>query len=276
MLDREDYIDPQCVLCGKPGETESPKPVPMNRILEKLSQYEDRNDAQGAERHLKYWLAEAEMNRDGRGQLTLNNELMGHYRMRGMEEPARKHAEQALRLVRELEMEETIAAGTTYINAATVREAFGTPEDALPLFQLARENYERNLPEDDARLGGLYNNMGLGLCACGRYGESEALFRKAIRLAAGFPERALEEAVTWLNLADLLAARDGEEAAEKEIAWCMEQAEKLLNSEAVPRDAYYAFVCEKCAPVFGHYGYFMQEAELNRRAKGIRQEKAGH
>ena len=59
-------------------------------------------------------------------------------------------------------------------------------------------------------------------------------------------------------------------------AWCMEQAEKLLNSEAVPRDAYYAFVCEKCAPVFGHYGYFMQEAELNRRAKGIRQEKAGH
>ena len=31
-LEKEDYIDPACPLCGKPGETESAKPVPADRI----------------------------------------------------------------------------------------------------------------------------------------------------------------------------------------------------------------------------------------------------
>ena len=63
-LEREDYIDPACPLCGKPGETESARPVPVDRIQRKLREYEDASDWAGAERHLKYWLAEAEMNRE--------------------------------------------------------------------------------------------------------------------------------------------------------------------------------------------------------------------
>ena len=42
-----------------------------------------------------------------------------------------------------------------------------------------------------------------------------------------------------------------------------------INTESLPRDGYYAFVCEKCAPVFGYYGYFLTEQELNRRAREI-------
>ena len=68
-LEKEDYMEPECVLCGKPGEDEG-KPVPADRIQRKLREYEDAADWNGAERHLKYWLAEAEMNRDRRGQLT--------------------------------------------------------------------------------------------------------------------------------------------------------------------------------------------------------------
>ena len=43
----------------------------------------------------------------------------------------------------------------------------------------------------------------------------------------------------------------------------------MMNTESLPRDGYYAFVCEKCAPVFGYYGYFLTERELNRRAREI-------
>ena len=82
-LEKEDYIDPRCVLCGKPGEEETLQPVPVGRILDRLREYEDRNDWPAVERHLKYWLEEAEANRDERGQLTLNNELMGYYRKQG-------------------------------------------------------------------------------------------------------------------------------------------------------------------------------------------------
>ena len=38
-MEREDYLDPECVLCGKPGEPETVQPVPMGRVLEKLAAY---------------------------------------------------------------------------------------------------------------------------------------------------------------------------------------------------------------------------------------------
>ena len=30
---------------------------------------------------------------------------------------------------------------------------------------------------------------------------------------------------------------------------------------------YYAFVCEKCAPTFEYYGYFLAAQDLNERAE---------
>lgn len=268
-LEKEDYIEPNCVLCGKPGEAESPRPVPVGRILDKLREYEDRSDWEGVERHLKYWLAEAEANRDERGQLMLNNELMGYYRKQGKQEEAYAHADRATELIEKTGMEDTVTAGTTWVNAGTVREAFGDPVGGLTFFEMARENYEKNLPENDGRLGGLYNNMALSLAVCGRYDEAESMFRKAIAVMEKQEHGELEQAITWLNMADAAEAALGAENAEETVEEYLEKAEALLNTESLPRNGYYAFVCEKCAPVFGHYGYFATEAELTRRAKEI-------
>ena len=271
MLEKEDYMDPECVLCGKPGEAVTVKPIPMGRVMDKLKEYEERNDISGAERHLKYWLEEAEMNRDERGQLTLNNELMGHYRMRGKGEEAKKHARRALELLDRLGMEDTITAGTTCVNAGTVMEAFGDTEAGLELFERARASYENNLPEDDQRLGGLYNNMALALTAVGRYREAGLLFRSALRVMEKQENGELESAITLLNMADAEEAEKGPEEAEKAIYGYLEEASGLLGTESLPRNAYYAFVCEKCAPVFGRYGCFAEERELTARAAEIRE-----
>ena len=269
QLEKEDYLDPQCVLCGKPGEPETVQPIPAGRVMERLREYEDRSDWPAAERHLKYWLAEAEANRDGRGQLMLHNELMGFYRKQGKQEPAFTHAEQAAELVEKLEMADTITAGTTWVNCGTVREAFGDPVGGLEWFEKARENYERNLPEEDGRLGGLYNNMALALTVCGRYREADGMFRKAIEVMAKQPCGELEQAITWLNMADAAAAELGAEEGAATAEEYLDRAAELLDAEGLPRNGYYAFVCEKCAPVFGHYGYFAEEAELKRRAEEI-------
>ena len=268
-LEKEDYIDPQCVLCGKPGEEETAQPVPIGRIMDRLREYEDRNDWPAVERHLKYWLAEAEANRDERGQLMLNNELMGYYRKQGKQEEAFSHAEKAVSLVGKLGMEDTVTAGTTWVNAGTVREAFGDPVGGLEFFEMARANYEKNLPENDGRLGGLYNNMALSLAVCGRYEEATDMFRRAIAVMGKQEHGELEQAITWLNMADATEAALGAEQAEETIEEYLEKAESLLNTPDLPRNGYYAFVCEKCAPVFGHYGWFMTEAELKRRAEEI-------
>ncbi len=268
-LEKEDYLDPSCVLCGKPGEPETAQPVPVGRILDKLREYEDRSDWAGAERHLAYWLAEAEANRDGRGQLMLNNELMGFYRKQGNREKATGHAGKALALVDALGMEDTITAGTTWVNAGTVREAFGDPVGGLECFEKARENYERNLPEGDGRLGGLYNNMALALTVCGRYREAENMFREALKVMEKQEHGELEQAITWLNMADAAEAELGAEDAAELTEEYADRAAELLDTASLPRNGYYAFVCEKCAPVFGHYGYFAEEAELKRRAEEI-------
>lgn len=270
-LEREDYIDPACPLCGKPGETESAKPVPVDRIQRKLWEYEDASDWAGAERHLKYWLAEAEMNRDRRGLLMLNNELMGFYRKQGNREEALRHAEAADALVADLQMEDTVTAGTTWVNAGTVHEAFGDPVGGLDFFEKARANYEKNLPGGDERLGGLYNNMALALTSCGRWAEAKEMFRKALMVMEQQEHGEPEQAITWLNLADALEAELGPEEAAEYTEEYLDRAAELLDAPDLPRNGYYAFVCEKCAPVFGHYGYFAEEAELRKRVKEIRE-----
>ena len=45
-------------------------------------------------------------------------------------------------------------------------------------------------------------------------------------------------------------------------------AEGLLENCKI-RDGYYAFVCEKCASVFGYYGRFLYEKSLYDRAQSI-------
>ena len=249
-LEKEDYIDPACPLCGKPGEIETVMPVPVDRIQRKLWEYEDASDWQGAERHLLYWLSEADMNRDLRGALMLHNELMGFYRKQGKKDEALSHADVAVRLISELGID---------------------PVGGLDFFEKARGTYERNLPEGDGRLGGLYNNMALALTSCGRYGEAGELFRKALDVMGKQENGELEQAITWLNMADALEAELGAEDAAEYTGEYLDRAEVLLDTPGIPRNGYYAFVCEKCAPVFGHYGYFAEEAELGKRVKEIRE-----
>ena len=111
--------------------------------------------------------------------------------------------------------------------------------------------------------------MALALTVCGRYDEAESMFRRAIAVMEKQENGELEQAITWLNMADAAETALGAEAAEEKTEAYLERAEELLNTESLPRNGYYAFVCEKCAPVLGHYGYFATEAELTRRAKEI-------
>ena len=157
-LSKEDYEEPNCVLCM---DQDAPSPIPQRRVREKLDEYMSRRDYAGAERHLNYWLAEAQQNRDMRGEFFVRGEMMGHYRKTGNQEQAILHANESLDLIERLGFENTLSAGTAYVNAATVYDAFGMPERSIELFEKAKVIYEGNLPETDGRLGGLYNNMGL-------------------------------------------------------------------------------------------------------------------
>ena len=265
ILNKEDYEEPACLLDMDRSEERPLYAVPVSRVVEKLDEYLSHDDWAGAGRHLMYWLAEAKAGRDRRGELAVRNEMMGYYRKSGKEAEARESMQEALRLLADLGMTGNIIAGTTWVNAATVCKTFGHADEALPYFELARALYERELPENDGRLGGLYNNMALALADLGRYAEAEENFRRALATMEKVHGSELEQAVTWLNLADLMHEPD--EAFD--VNEMLEKAESLLKTESLPRNGYYAYVCRTCAPGFDYYGWFMTAKELREAAEKI-------
>ena len=269
-LKPEDYAEPRCLLCDDPyGVTPKVKSIPQQRIIEKMNEYMSRRDYAGAERHLLYWLEEAKLGFDQGGELLIRNELIGHFRKTGNKEKAFESASEALRLLKELNFEGTISSGTTYTNIATAYNAFDENEESLKYFAKAREVYEANGNTSPELLGGLYNNMALTNAALGNYDEALALYDKAIAAMDKVEGGVLEQAITYLNIADVIVAQKGLEDAENEIFDLLDKAYILLNAEGVKHDGYYAFVCEKCAPVFEYYGYFVAADELNQRAEEI-------
>lgn len=266
FLSKEDYDEPRCLLSM---DKTNVAPIPSKRVIEKLDEHLSRNDYPAAERHLTYWLEEAEAGNDMRGKLTVLNEQIGLYRKLKKEPEGVCAISAALALANQLGLEKTVTFGTTLINAATGYRAFGKAEKALPLYQKAQAIYESVLDPGDSRLGGLYNNMALTLTELGTYRQAEELFSKALSIMGKQEHGEAEMAITYLNLADLISAELGPEDGENRIEAYLQKAEELLNTESLPKDGYYAFVCEKCASVFGYYGYFLTEQELTQRARDI-------
>ncbi len=243
--------------------------IPKDRVLEKLDSFLKANDYQGAKRLLNYWLSEADFIGDNHGKLLIQNELMGISRKLGEKEQAFKYAEDALFQVEKMGIENNVGAATTYLNSATVFKAFDMAESALPLYEKAKEIYEKNLSPCDERLGGLYNNMGLALVDLKRFKEAEDLYIKALDVMKALPEKEPEQAITYLNMATAKETEFGLIEAKAEIDELIKKAINCMNAGKDRTDGNYAFVCEKCASVFGYYGYEDYATELNERSRRI-------
>lgn len=269
-LDPEDYVEPVCLLCNEEyGKAPAVKPVPQQRIVEKVNEYMSRRDYDAVERHLKYWLTEAKLGYDLRGQLTIRNEFIGHYRKIGNKEKAFENIGEALELVKEMGFDSCRSGAVTFINAGTACNAFDENHRALDLFKKARAVLEYDRDTDPVFLGGLYNNMALAYVGLGKYEKACKLYDRALEVMGKVQNGCLEQAITLLNIANAKEYEFGLEESEGEIADLLERAFELLGREDVPHDGYYAFVCEKCAPTFSYYGYFADAAELNKRAEEI-------
>lgn len=266
FLKPEDYVEPACPLCDDPHKVQS---IPQQRIIEKMDEYMSRRDYEGAEKHLLYWLEEAKMNRDLRGELMLRNELIGHYRKVQNKEKAFENIDAALQLLKDLDFEGTISSGTTYVNCATACNAFGDNVRSLKLFEQAKEVYESASAVSPSLMGGLYNNMALTCAALGKYDDALILYRKAMEVMANVESGELEQAITCLNMADTLEKMYGMEQGENRIYELLDQAYDLLKESHGAEEGYYAFVMEKCAPTFAYFGYFMAAEELEKKAEEI-------
>ena len=269
-IDKFDYEEPRCVL-DKSMYLNEPvtEPIPVMRVLAKLQEFFDKNDLPGAEKLMNYWVSEAQALRDHRGEFTIKNELLGIYRKEGKEEKAIELAKDVLELCDKLGNNESPDGATAFINVGTVYKAFGRANEALPVFERAREVYEKYLSKDDERLAGLYNNMALVKTDLEEYHEAEMMFLKALDVLSRVEGSEPEQAITYLNIASCEEASKGRGQAQETIGKCVERAWNLLDKPGLAKDSNYAFVCEKCAPGFEYFGYQFYAGTLTMRAEEI-------
>jgi len=259
-------IDEKCCCVKEPIGT-----IPIGRVIDKIDNLFAHNQMDEAGEILRYWEGEARALYDSKGLLEILSEEIGYYRKVGDKERGLRAVDEARSMLACMNVEGSVNNATILLNCATTMKAFGKPDEAIPLYEQAKEVYERLLPPDDYRLAGLYNNFATALKDLERYDEAREYFLEAIGLLEAKQEVFGEIAVSYVNLAHLEfdAAYSKGEVADDKVDECLKKAWDLLDSKDIKRDGNYAFICEKCAPAYEFFGYFMQRAELEKRANEI-------
>lgn len=251
-----------CFCGGEKNEQE----IPVRKVISALDELLNKNDLTAAREHLNFWCAQAAEAGDLGGELAVVNELIGFYRKQGERENAFGGIRRAEELIEALDIGREVSAGTVLLNIGTAYCAFSLPEKALEYYERARAIYDEKLSADDALYGGLCNNAATALCDLGRYDEAKQNYLRALDIMKKIPSGRADVAITYVNLAHLEDKREpGCAAAEENLA----AAREILDAPDIPRDGYYAFVCTKCAPSFGYFGFFSYRRQLENRAKEI-------
>ncbi len=245
------------------------KEMNIQDVIKTLDSLLSKNDYKAGCDFLESSIIEAQKIDDGNSLFTLYNECIGIYRKIGEKDKCYFYCNKALEATEILKLSENISGATTFINCATAFKAFGEAEKGVSFFQKAKSIYEEKLSPNDKRLAGLYNNFALTLTDLKRFDEAIALYEKAISVLKSYEEEQPETAISYLNMANAVEAKEGLENSCEKINFLLDKATEILDKSQKANDGNYAFVCEKCASTFGYYGRFFYESELKERARKI-------
>ena len=242
----------------------------IQRILHKFDSLMESKDFDEAERLLTYWIDECEANGDKRNRFTLLNELVGFYRMRGERVQGLKVSTVLLDTVADMNLSDKVSGATAFINVATAYKSFGMADRALQLYEKALIIYERELDNADGRLPALHNNMALALVDIAgndinltdKFEKASELYKKALSFLRNIEGSENEQAITYLNMADLAVIELGAEESEQIVEEYIGKAYELLEKSRRDSNPDFRMTMEKCIPVFRHYGYFMMANNL--------------
>lgn len=241
-----------CKSCAK----EPVNQVNVGRFIQKLEEYFSTNDTEGAGRHIEYWENEARNFNDTRGLLSILNEELGYYRRVNDKEKAIAAVEEAVRVLSENGLADSVSGATIYINAATTLKAFGLAQKGMTYFDIAQRTYKANGKDKDFDYAALLNNKASALCDLKLYDEAELCYNRAVEILKEIGKHDGEIAVSLINLAHLYFDRDS--TAYRQVEEYLDSAWEYLNSPGIARNGSYAFILSKCIP---SYRYFKRELE---------------
>ena len=211
-------------------------------------------------------LHQAGVEGDSNATIAILNEKAGFYRNISQYEEALKAAEKALSLMISLGYADTVAYGTSLLNAGTAYRAAGDLSKAMEYFTKARAIFENRLEAHDHRFAGLYNNMGAACQEMELYGEALKMLEKAAAIMGQIPDMGADRVTVLGNLAVVQFKTGNNSAAQS----TLEQARGIMAAEPpsgkVPEYAV-AFAC--MGEAFYRAGNHAWAAEAYEKALGM-------
>ena len=241
------------------------KKIPVPRIIGELDEILQFEQYDKAEKLILHWIEEAEKISDLQGELSLQSELTGLYRKTKNKELAMKVVARCFQILEMDGFDNQIFTADILINGATTLISFGLGKEGLNRYKKAEAIYHMHYKDGDFHFAPLYNNYGLALMAVGEKEKGKATFEKAVDCLMKYPDKSLDLAISYLNLADAYDPELDEEL--EKIEELVELAAECFENPLLKRDGYYAFVCKKCAPIFDYHGYFYVKNLLLERVK---------
>lgn len=267
-----DFQDPSCPFdAGQykkaPSFNKQNSKLDVKAILVHVDRLNEQRKYSESKMYLEQQLKESREAGDSAAELGLLSELIGVYRKDGSRNKGINSVHEAFKLIQDLGIEGTATAGTIWVNGATALQEFGMYDEALTYYYMASRAYSDTIAPDDYRFASLLNNMGACFTALGRYDEALEHLNRALSCVKGNNFTPLEEAVTYMNIADTYAHMDppDDDRVEYYVDLCL----KVFDDPSVPRDPYYSFYANSCGLGLKELGFFRDAKRLIKTAEGI-------
>ncbi|MCD8027437.1 MAG: DUF4037 domain-containing protein [Erysipelotrichaceae bacterium] len=186
--------------------------VTMNKIYEQLDYFYAHQQLGEAYAYLLNQLNNAMQNNRDDLVLGLLSELMGYYRVTSQFDLGYTIALQSEKILLSHGLQNSIEAGTCYLNIATLYRAGGRYLEALDYYQKVEDIYQ-NLDCHDERLASFYNNISLLYQELGDLDKAIEYEIKALSIMKDINNSEVEIAITYSNLAQMYYQLDKNEQA---------------------------------------------------------------
>ncbi|MBR5361217.1 MAG: DUF4125 family protein [Lachnospiraceae bacterium] len=186
----------------------------------------------------------------------LLNELIGFFRDSTQFDKGREVKRELIDALNAYGQQGTMNYATSMLNIANFDRAAGAYEESLAEFKTCEEVYDKLLPKGDYLWAGLYNNKSLLYQEMGDNLAAIGALQDALYVVKEIPEREVEVATTYVNIAQSFISLGQVEEAKINIAEALKIFEKDGN-----RDYHYSGACAVCGAIAYAEGEYDKAAE---------------
>lgn len=152
------------------------------------------------EPYFEKWKKQAEEEGDKAASVTILNEMMGYFRETSQYEKSIGCGEEALALMKEMNLENTLPYATTLLNTANALRAAGKLEESADRYGRVFALFEQLVSSEDFAYAELYNNVALLYQELGRFPQAVQCLRNALSICLSTEGKEFQTAVTYTNL----------------------------------------------------------------------------